>query len=617
MHNDIHKNNHCCCGHEHSHEHITDKNNILAKIILSGIFFVGGFVFKPLYIVAYFIIGYDIILTACKNIVKGEIFDENFLMTIATLGAICIKEFPEAVAVMFLYQIGEYLQDKATKKSKKSISDLMNIKPEFVNIIDEFNNIKKIDPKDAKIGDIAIVNSGEKIPLDGTVIEGSSNVNTSSITGESIPQEVTIGDKLISGCINLDGVLKFRVEKEYGNSTVSKILELVEHSQDKKTKTEKFITKFAKIYTPIVVLCAILFVIVGIFVLNLQLTEAFRRALTFLVISCPCALVISIPLSFFAGIGKASSEGILIKGSSYIETLTKVRDVVLDKTGTLTKGKFEVSEINSENPDILKLVAYAEFASNHPIALAIKEKFGEEIPQNTEIKEVAGGGVIANVDGNEVKAGNARFIGIEPIKKDGTVVYVSLNGDYIGNIVVNDTIKENSKMAIENLKNFNIKTTMLTGDSKNIALSVQKTLNIDDVYYEQTPQDKVNNLEKIINNSQGKVLFAGDGVNDAPVIMRADVGVSMGNLGADSAIEASDVVIMNDNPQSIARAIQISKKTLNIAKQNITLAIGVKALFLLLSTFGLMTMWGAVFADVGVTILAVLNALRIIRIKEI
>jgi Cd2+/Zn2+-exporting ATPase len=409
--------------------------------------------------------------------------------------------------------------------------------------------------------------------------------------------------------------LKIKIEKEYKNSTVSKILELVEHSQDKKTTTEKFITKFAKIYTPIVVGLALLFILCGFFILHLPLNETLSRALTFLVISCPCALVISIPLSFFAGIGKASSEGILIKGSNFIELLSRTRDVVLDKTGTLTKGKFEVTEINSDNPEILRLTAYSEYASNHPIALAIKEKWGQDIPQNTQIKEVAGGGILANIEGQEIKVGNAKFVGTEPVKKFGTIVYVSLNGEYIGNIVLKDCIKPTSKTTIEKLKELDINTTMLTGDNENIAKEVQKELGIDTIFAEQTPQDKVSNLEKIISNSNGKVIFAGDGVNDAPSIMRADIGISMGALGSDAAIEASDVVIMNDNPQSILKAIKISQKTVQIAKQNIIFAITVKILFLVLSAFGLMTMWGAVFADVGVTVIAILNALKITKIR--
>jgi Cd2+/Zn2+-exporting ATPase len=599
-------NEHC-----HQEEHEENKQVLLLRIFLSGIFFIGGFFYVPLFILAYILVGYDIILKALKNIFKGDFFDENFLMSIATFGALCIKEFPEAVAVMFLYQIGEYLQDKITDSSKKSISDLMNIKPDFINIIDEKNTITKILPKEAKVGDIAIVNSGEKIPLDGIVLEGSANINTAPITGESLPKMVNVGDSVISGCINLDGVIKFRIEKAYAQSTVSKILELIEHAQDKKTKTEKFITKFAKIYTPLVVLGAILLIVFGIFVFHLQPTEAVRRALTFLVISCPCALVISIPLSFFVGIGKASAMGILIKGSSYVETLTRVKNVVLDKTGTLTKGKFEVVEINSENDDILRLTAFAESASNHPIALAIKEKYGQDIPANMSIKEVSGGGVIASVAEGEIRVGNAKFVGVEQVVKNGTVVYVSLNGNYIGNIVVSDTVKEESKSAIDELKKLKIHTTMLTGDSKNIAISVKEFLGLDDVYFEQTPQDKVENLEKIMQNSTGATLFGGDGINDAPVIMRADVGVAMGALGSDSAIEASDIVIMNDNPRNIVKAIYIAKNTLRIAKQNIALAIGIKVLFLVLSGIGSMSMWGAVFADVGVTVLAVMNSMRI------
>jgi Cd2+/Zn2+-exporting ATPase len=603
---------------EHNHEEHEHEHNEMSvfKIIISIIFFIGGYFFTPLFLVSYLIIGGNIVLNALKNLFHGEIFDENFLMTIATIGAICIQEYPEAVAVMLLYQIGEFLQDEATEKSKKSITELMNIKPEFVNVLDGNGNIKKISPTEAKIGEVEVVISGEKIPLDGVVIEGVSNIDTSSLTGESIPQSVNVGDNVISGCINLNGVLKIRIEKEYKDSTVSKILNLVEHSQDKKTKTEKFITKFAKIYTPIVVGLAIIFFTISVFALHFTPKLALIRTLTFLVISCPCALVISVPLSFFAGIGKASTAGILIKGSDFIERLSNISNVVFDKTGTLTKGKFEVSEINSESPDILKFVAYAEVGSNHPIALAIKNKWGQEIPQNTQIEELAGLGIIANIDGEEIKVGNYKFIGVEPINKAGTVIYVSQNGNYIGNIVLKDCVKEESEITIKKLKNIGIETTMLTGDNENIAKEVQKILHIDTIFAEQTPQDKVINLEKIIDNARGNVIFAGDGVNDAPVIMRADVGISMGGLGSDAAIEASDVVIMNDNPLSIVKAIEISKKTLNIAKQNIVFAISVKVLFLILSGIGLMTMWGAVFADVGVTILAVLNSLRITKVNH-
>jgi Cd2+/Zn2+-exporting ATPase len=411
----------------------------------------------------------------------------------------------------------------------------------------------------------------------------------------------------------LDGVFKFRIQKTYEQSTVAKILELVEHAQNKKTNTENFIKKFATIYTPIVVLIAVLFVFCGTFIFNFAFSDVLKRALTFLVISCPCALVISIPLSFFAGIGKASQEGVLIKGSSYIETLTKIKEAVFDKTGTLTKGKFEVSEINSENPDILKFAAFAEASSNHPIAIAIKEKWGKDIPVNTSIKEIAGSGVTSQIEGVEVKLGKANFVGVEPIETDGTVVYVSLNGEYVGNLVVKDSVKATSKDAISELKDLKIHTTMLTGDTKNVALTVQKELEIDDIYFEQTPQNKVENLEKIMSKTNGKTLFVGDGVNDAPVIMRADIGISMGGMGSDSAIEASDIVIMNDNLLSIVKAINISKKTLNITKQNIIFAIGIKILFLLLGSFGLMTIWGAVFADVGVTMLTICNSLRIFR----
>lgn len=596
-----------CNHHEHHHQHCCGSSNssTIFRAITALLLFAGGFKFSILFFLAYIIAGWDVIFKAAKNITKGHVFDENFLMSAATIGALCIKEYPEAVMVMILYQIGEYFQHKAVEKSRHSISELMDIRPDYANLRGE-----KVSPQEVKVGDIITVNTGEKIPLDGIVTEGHASLDTSALTGESVPRTVSTGDSVISGCINLNGVLKIKVTKEFGESTVTKILELVEHASSKKARTEKFITKFAAYYTPAVVILALMIA----FIPPLFITGNWiERALTFLVISCPCALVISIPLSFFAGIGSASKNGILIKGSNYLELLAKPDTVVFDKTGTLTKGVFKVREVHSDEPDFLKYAAYAESASSHPIAAAIREAYGQEIPEQNNIEEIAGLGIKAVIDGKEILAGSAKLVKTETINTDGSVVYVSINGNYCGYIVIADEVKDDSKETIEKLKTLGIKTVMLTGDSKNTADKVQKKLGVDNAFAELLPEDKVNKLEKIIKTAGGSVIFVGDGINDAPVLTRADVGIAMGGLGSDAAIEAADAVIMDDSPSKLITSIKIARKTMRIVKQNIVFALGVKALFLILGGIGIMTMWGAVFADVGVALLAVLNSLRTLR----
>ena len=582
-------------------EHEESNTFVIPRIITGLILFAFGYIFKPLFLVAYLIVGADVLLRAIKNIFKGQIFDENFLMSLATIGAICIKEFPEAVMVMILYQIGEYMQDRAIDKSKDSITALMDIRPDYANL-----NGKKVSPTEVKIGDIIAVKTGEKIPLDGIVVSGKASIDTSALTGEALPKNVKAGDEVISGCINLNGILEIKVTKLFGESTVAKILELVENASSKKAKAENFITKFARYYTPAVVIIACIIAFIPPFYIE--------RALTFLVISCPCALVISIPLSFFAGIGGASSKGILIKGSSYIEILSKAKVAVFDKTGTLTKGNFKVVEISSDNPDLLRYTALAEAVSPHPIAEAIreayKEKYNAEIPTNNEIEESAGYGIKAKIEGKEILVGNAKFVNTTPVNKAGTVVYVAIDGVYQGYIVISDTIKNDTKFAIKTLKKLGLKTEMLTGDSRVNAQNVATEIGIDEYYAELLPNDKVEKLENAISSSKGNVIFVGDGINDAPVLTRADVGIAMGGLGSDVAIEAADVVIMDDKPSKVALAIKMTKKTMLIVKENIVFALSVKLLFLILGGLGFVSMWGAVFADVGVSIIAILNALR-------
>ena len=631
------------------------KENI--KIVISAILLVVGLVANfdnqlinnAIFIISYIIIGAEIIIEAVKNIFHGELFDENFLMAIATVGAIVIGDYPEAVTVMLFYEIGEMFQDRAIENSRKSIESLASIKADYANLKEE-DGIKKVNPKDVKIGDLIVIKLGEKIPLDGKIVEGISTLDTSALTGESIPRGVEVGDTILSGCININGVLTVEVVKEFGESTVSKILSLIEESDDKKSNSEKFITKFAKYYTPIVVVLALIIAIVPPIISHSSFVEWINRAFTFLVISCPCALVISIPLGFFGGLGAASKKGILIKGSTYIEDLANSEIIVFDKTGTLTKGVFEVSKVSSTNEDIinqeiLELAAYAENHSNHPIAKSILSAYGKEINHKLieKIEEISGCGIVAMIkqvniennathdnffagnfrETNEVIIGNSKIMekfNIEYSKANeiGTVIYVAINKKYCGYIVISDVIKSDSKMTIEKLKQNKIKqTVMLTGDLENVASSIAKELNIDKYYAELLPDEKVEKMKDLdkIKSKKGKLIFVGDGINDAPVLNLADIGIAMGGIGSDAAIEAADVVIMNDEPSKIIDAIKISKRTLKIVKQNIIFAIAVKVIVLLLGSLGIANMWEAVFADVGVSVIAVLNSLRILRCK--
>ena len=598
------------CEH-HLEKHNEENKVLLIRFLFTVFLFILGFKFQIFFIAAYIVISYDILYKMLKNLLAGRFFDECFLMSIATIGAICIKEFPEAVMVMLLYQIGEYFQDKAVDNSKESITKLMDIRPDYANKITE-ESIIKVDPHEINTGDIIIVKTGEKIPLDGLVTEGHASVDTSSLTGESLPRNIAVGDSVYSGCINLDGVLKLRVTKTFENSEVSKILEMVEHAAAKKAVTEKFITRFAGIYTPFVVVLAVIIAIVPQFFLPGNWIE---RALTFLVISCPCAFVISVPLTFFAGIGASSKAGILVKGSCDLEKLAHVKTAVFDKTGTLTNGNFKVVQINSENPEeLLKYAAIAESVSSHPIAKAIRNEYGKST-EIVDVTEISGCGVKAVIDGKEILAGNAKFVGAEEIEASGTVVYVSINGKYAGNIVISDTLKQDSAYTIKELNKNNVQTVMLTGDSAKNTEYIKNELGINRVYAELLPDKKVEKLEEILNKNKGITIFTGDGINDAPVLMRADVGIAMGGLGSDAAIEAADVVIMDDKPSKILDAVKIGRKTMTVVYQNIIFAIGIKVIFLILGILGVMTMWGAVFADVGVTFITILNALRILKAK--
>lgn len=622
------------CENHHKHEEENNENIVLARVILAIVLFSLAMIFTSaptfkisLLGISYLIAGYDILIKALKNIIKGKVFDENFLMGIATLGAIGIKEYPEAVMVMVLYQIGEYLQDKAVEKSQNSITELMDIRPDYANL-EKDGDLIKISPYEVKIGDTIILKTGEKIPLDGIIIDGTATLDTSALTGESRPREAKIGDEAISGCINTNGLLKIRVTKEYGQSTVSKILDLVENASSKKTKTENFITKFAKIYTPVVVLAALFLAILPPLIFGSNFSVWINRALTFLVISCPCALVISVPLGFFAGIGGASKCGILVKGSSYLELLSKPETIVFDKTGTLTQGCFKVVKIvqqeDTTKEELLELTAYAESYSNHPIALSIKKAYDKNIDKNriSEISEIAGNGVRAEINGCSILVGNENLlknhnISYQKANETGTIVYTAKNSKFLGYIVISDKLKEDAQKAIMELKKLKLQTVMLTGDTEDSGLTVAKELNIDKAYTQLLPIDKVDKIEDIIEQKtkNKSVIFVGDGINDAPVLTRADVGIAMGGLGSDAAIEAADVVIMDDKPTKVATAIKIAKQTLTIVKENIAFALGIKVLFLILGAFGFVTMWGAVFADVGVTLIAVLNSLRALKIK--
>ena len=623
------------CEHHH-HHHETNNKKEAAVIIAATAVFTVAFLMQStgadrflIFLTAYLIAGGEILWKAVKNILRGEIFDENFLMGIATLGAMAIGEYPEAVMVMILYRIGEYFQGLAVKKSRKSITDLMDIRPEHANV-EENGIILTKSPEKVKINDIIIVKAGEKIPLDGEIIEGKAIIDTSALTGESIPREAQKGDTVLSGCINTNGLIKIRVTKEFTDSTVSKILELVEHASSKKAKAENFITKFAHYYTPVVVFGALLLATIPPVLTGTAFNIWIERALTFLVISCPCALVISVPLSFFAGIGGASKCGILIKGSSYLELLSRPDSVVFDKTGTLTKGSFKVTKINPQDgitrEELLELTAAAENFSNHPIAISIKNAYGKEINPTaiTDVVEDAGNGVSANINGIRVLAGNAKLmekynINFKQSNESGTIIYTAKNNEFIGYIVISDEIKPDSTDAVKELKKLVNNIVMLTGDSENTARHIAAKLGIEKYYSELLPADKVAKIEEIIQTKtkNKSVIFAGDGINDAPVLARVDIGIAMGGLGSDAAIEASDVVIMDDKPSKIPAAVKIAQKTMLIVRQNIIFAIGVKVLFLMLGAFGYMTMWGAVFADVGVTLLAVLNSLRALKSPQI
>ena len=605
--------------------------NQLYRIIASAVLFTLALLITAkhiqlgLYVISYLIIGSDIILRAIKNIIKGQVFDEHFLMAIATLGAFAIGEYPEGVAVMLFYQVGELFQDYAVDRSRKSIADLMNIRPDFANV-KRGNEIIVEDPNKVSIGDIIVIKAGERVPLDCQVIEGNSLIDTSALTGESVPNEVSADSELLSGSINLSGLLTARVTKEFGESTVSRILDLVENASNKKSRSERFITKFARVYTPIVVIIAVFLAIVpAILISGATFSEWIYRALIFLVVSCPCALVISIPLSFFGGIGGASKKGILVKGGNYLEALAKAEIVVFDKTGTLTKGEFNVHQISPFNmsmseEELLEYAAYAENFSNHPISISIKEAYGKQIDSKliSEVEEIPGEGVIANVDGKIVLAGNSKLMKRYSIEFNanppvGTIVHIAINGTYEGYIVISDEIKPDSSKAIKQLRELGIKRfMMLTGDAEQIALKVAEELGIDDTYAELLPDQKVEILETLFDklSKKGKLVFVGDGINDAPVIVRSDVGIAMGALGSDAAIEAADIVIMNDEPSKVATAIRCAIKTYRIARQNTVFAIAVKLLVLLLGALGIVSMWSAVFADVGVTVIAVINAFR-------
>lgn len=627
------------------------QKKMLVRIIVTAILFAGLFVFEKfvpitsrilrlaVYMVPYFVISYDILKKAFKGIIKGQVFDENFLMAVASVGAVAIAvyengSYNEAVAVMLFYQIGELFQSYAVGKSRRSISELMDIRPDYANI-EVDGKIEQVDPDEVEVGSIIVVSAGEKVPIDGVIVEGSTTLDTAALTGESVPRSVKESDEVISGCINLTGTVRIRTTKPFGESTVSKILDLVENSSSKKSKSEQFISKFARIYTPAVcggaLALAILPPVVSLIIGKdaMWLTWIYR-ALTFLVISCPCALVISIPLSFFAGIGGASKEGVLVKGSNYLETLSKTKIVVFDKTGTMTKGNFEVTEIapvGVENNELLRLAAYAESYSSHPISKSIKSAYGKEIDNAkiSDVNEISGNGVLAVADGKKIAVGNSKLmdkLGVEytACSKVGTVVYVAVDGKYCGYILISDALKPTSVAAVKAMKDCGVrKTVMLTGDSKKVADAVAKELGADEVYSELLPADKVSQVERLLadKGEKEKLAFVGDGINDAPVLSRADIGIAMGALGSDAAIEAADIVLMDDDPMKISKAIKISSKCLRIVNENIYFALGVKALCLILGAVGIANMWVAIFADVGVMVIAVLNAIRALSVKKL
>ena len=609
-------------------------------LIALGFSPVQGYLKFILYMVVYLIIGYDILLKALKGIKNRQMFDESFLMTVATVGAIALGlyksgDYTEAVAVMLFYQIGEWFQSYAVGKSRRNISELMDIRPDYANL-EQNGKITKVDPDEVGIGSIIVINPGEKVPIDGILVQGSSSLNTAALTGESLPRDVSVGDEIVSGSINLTGVIRIQTTKDFGESTVSKILDLVENASSRKSKSEDFISKFAHVYTPIVCIAALILAIVPPLVrmtaLNLEpmFNDWIYRALTFLVISCPCALVISIPLSFFAGIGGSSREGILIKGSNYMETLSKTKYVVFDKTGTLTQGVFEVNGVHHsklEPKKVIELAAVAECSSSHPISKSLQKAYGKFIDRKRvgNITELSGKGIIAEVDGHNVAVGNAKLmdhVGVVaiPCHQVGTIVHVAIDNEYAGHIIISDIIKPHAKEAVSELKRAGVeKTVMLTGDAKAVANQVASTLGIDEVYSELLPEGKVQKVEDLISRKpeKAKLAFVGDGINDAPVLSRADIGIAMGAMGSDAAIEAADVVLMDDDPSKIAKAIKISRKCLSIVYQNIVFAIGIKVACLILGAVGIANMWFAIFADVGVMILAVLNAIRALFVKKL
>ena len=608
----------------------------LTKIIISSVLLFTTLLFKidikyfneALFVISYIVIGYDIVLKAIRNISRGKVFDENFLMTVATIGAICIGNLAEAVSVMLFYQVGELFQSYAVDKSRKSISDLMDIRPDYANVIRNDKH-EKVDPSDVNIEEIILIKPGEKVPLDGIVVEGSSSLNTLALTGEAVPRNVKVGDEVLSGCINNSGILKVKVTKEFGESTVSKILDLVENASSRKSSSENFISKFAKYYTPIVVIIALFLAVLPPLILKDSFNTWIYRALSFLVVSCPCALVVSIPLSFFGGIGASSRIGVLVKGSNYLEALSKTEIIVCDKTGTLTEGEFKVQNINAigiSDEELLKYASYAENFSNHPISISIKNEYSKKIDAKkvTETKEIPGKGVYAKVENKDVLVGNEKLLNQYKIKHEvvnelGTIIYVAIDNEFKGTITISDKIKEDSYKAIKLFRENNVKKiVMLTGDKDSISRKVSNELNLDEYHSELLPQDKVKIVEELMKekSESGKLLFVGDGINDAPVLALSDIGVSMGGLGSDAAIEASDVVIMTDEPSKIAESISISRKTMRIVKQNIIFAITVKISVLLLSALGIATMWSAVFADVGVSVIAILNAFRILKVRK-
>lgn len=672
MSHEHHHHEHECCEHEHEHHHEHGLKKQLTLIILTAILLVAAVIIEKtcslttwqlllVYLVPYLLIGHETLMEAAEGIMHGDAFNEHFLMSIATIGALCIgflpgaeTEFPEAVFVMLFFQVGELFEGYAEGKSRESIAHLMDIRPDYANVECRTENgefatahdecadgateanstlhstLKKIPPEEVEIGSVIIIRPGEKVPLDGVVIEGTSSLNTIALTGESMPRELTVGDEVISGCVNLSGVIKVRTTKDFGESTVSKIIELVEHASEHKSQSETFITRFARIYTPIVVLAAIALAVVPpltcqLSSINYQLSTWIYRALMFLVVSCPCALVISVPLTFFGGIGGASRKGILIKGANYMDVLAKVDTVVFDKTGTLTHGQFAVEAVHPDTCDehqLLHLAAHVEHYSTHPIGAALRDAFPDEATDGcrlSDVEEIAGQGIKAKVEDREVCVGNTKLMDAVGAKWHdchhvGTIIHVAIDGEYAGHIVINDKIKEDSAEAITQLKAMGVrKTVMLTGDRQEVGAHVAQTLGIDDYHAELLPADKVAFLESGEWSKLNKVAFVGDGINDAPVLARADVGIAMGGLGSDAAIEAADVVLMDDHPSKIALAIRIARRTLAIAKQNVWFAIGIKVAVLLLAAVGIATMWLAVFADVGVTVLAVLNAMRALK----